>query len=62
MVAEVTHNGKIDSKSYSPLDAGGHSRVLLLGVAEDPEKWLDKQDHPVEKEKLASKHPLPTLT
>jgi hypothetical protein len=62
MVAEVTHNGKIGSKGYSPLDARGHSRFLLLVVAEYPKKWLERQDLQVEKEKLAFKYPSPTLT
>ena len=46
----------MDSKRYFPLDSGGHSRVFLLGVAEKSTQWFEKQGHPVEKEKLASKH------
>jgi hypothetical protein len=60
IVAEVTPNGNIDSKGYFPLDAGGHSWVLLLGVAEDPKQWPEKQGYRVEKENLASNYPLPT--
>jgi hypothetical protein len=42
----------MDSKGYLPLDAGGHSRVLLLGVAEEPTQWFEKQGYPVEKKNL----------
>ena len=62
IVIEVIPTGKMDSKGYFPLDTGGHSRVLLLGVAEEPTQWFEKQGYPVENEKLASKHSLPSST
>ena len=38
------------------------SRGSLLGVAEEAIPWFEKQGYPVEKEKLASKHSLPSST